>query len=62
MTLLTESLIYLLAAVISVPLSRRLGLGSILGYLAAGIIIGPYGFALISDSWRILHFADLVDV
>ena len=59
MTLLTESLIYLLAAVISVPLSRRLGLGSILGYLAAGIIIGPYGFALIRDAEHILHFAEL---
>ena len=59
MTLLVESLIYLLAAVISVPLSRRLGLGSILGYLAAGIIIGPYGFALIRDAEHILHFAEL---
>ncbi len=59
MTLLAESLIYLLAAVISVPLSRRLGLGSILGYLAAGIIIGPYGFALIRDAEHILHFAEL---
>lgn len=59
MTLLAESLIYLLAAVICVPLSRRLGLGSILGYLAAGIIIGPYGFAFIRNAEHILHFAEL---
>jgi len=59
MTLLAESLVYLLAAVICVPLSRRLGLGSILGYLAAGIIIGPYGFAFIRNAEHILHFAEL---
>jgi monovalent cation:proton antiporter-2 (CPA2) family protein len=59
MTLLAESLIYLLAAVIAVPLSRRLGFGSILGYLAAGIVIGPFGFAFIRDTSHILHFAEL---
>jgi len=42
-----------------VPLSRRLGFGSVLGYLAAGIIIGPHGFALIHDADHILHFAEL---
>ena len=59
MSLLAESLIYLLAAVIAVPLSRRLGFGSVLGYLAAGIIIGPFGFAFIRDTNHILHFAEL---
>lgn len=59
MTLLAESLIYLLAAVIAVPLSRRLGFGSVLGYLVAGIIIGPFGFAFIRDTNHILHFAEL---
>ena len=59
MSLLTESLIFLLAAVISVPLSRRLGFGSVLGYLAAGIVIGPFGLALIDDAEHILHFAEL---
>jgi monovalent cation:proton antiporter-2 (CPA2) family protein len=59
MNLLAESLIYLLAAVIAVPLSRRLGFGSILGYLAAGIIIGPYGFAFVGDTEHIIHFAEL---
>lgn len=59
MTLLVESLIYLLAAVVAVPLSRRLGFGSVLGYLAAGIIIGPFGFAFIKDPDHILNFAEL---
>ena len=59
MSLLAESLVYLLAAVVSVPLSRRLGLGSVLGYLAAGIIIGPFGFAFVTDAEHILHFAEL---
>ncbi len=59
MTLLAETLIYLLAAVIAVPLSRRLGLGSVLGYLAAGIAIGPFGLAFIRDPDHILHFAEL---
>lgn len=55
---LTNSLIYLGAAVIAVPLSRAVGLGSILGYLAAGIAIGPYGFGLVSNVDDILHFAE----
>ena len=59
MSYLGESLIFLLAAVICVPLSRRLGFGSILGYLVGGIIIGPYGLALITDVDHILHFAEL---
>ena len=44
MTLLQESIIYLLAAIISVLISKRLGFGSVLGYLCAGILIGPFGF------------------
>ena len=59
MTLLQESIIYLLAAIVSVPISKRLGFGSVLGYLAAGIIIGPFGFALIHEPQHILHFAEL---
>ena len=59
MSLLAESLIYLLAAVVSVPLSRRLGFGSVLGYLAAGIVIGPFGLSFVSDVEHILHFAEL---
>lgn len=47
------------AAVIAVPLFRRLGLGSVLGYLAAGLAIGPFGLALFSDPAAILHVAEL---
>jgi len=55
---LTASLIYLGAAVLAVPLARLLGLGSIIGYLAAGIAIGPWGLALVTDSAAILQFAE----
>ncbi len=47
------------AGVVAVPLFRRLGLGSVLGYLAGGLIIGPYGFGLFSDPQAILHVAEL---
>jgi glutathione-regulated potassium-efflux system ancillary protein KefC len=55
---LINSLIYLSAAVIAVPLSRTLGLGSIIGYLAAGIVIGPWGLGLVTNVEDILHFAE----
>src|SRR5829696_4472981 len=55
---LTNSLIYLTAAVVAVPLSRAVGLGSILGYLAAGIVIGPWGLGLVANVEDILHFAE----
>jgi glutathione-regulated potassium-efflux system ancillary protein KefC len=55
---LTNSLIYLAAAVIAVPLSRAIGLGSILGYLAAGIAIGPWVLGLVTNVEDILHFAE----
>jgi len=54
------SIVALLAAgVIGVPLFRRLGLGSVLGYLAAGVVIGPFGLGLFSDPQTILHVAEL---
>lgn len=55
---LQGSLIYLAAAVLAVPLARALGLGSIIGYLAAGIAIGPWGLALVTDPQQMLHFAE----
>jgi glutathione-regulated potassium-efflux system ancillary protein KefC len=55
---LTGSLVYLAAAVIAVPLARLLGLGSIIGYLVAGIVIGPWGLKLVTDPQDILHFAE----
>lgn len=47
------------AAVVTVPLFRRLGLGSVLGYLAAGLAIGPFGVGWFADPAAILHVAEL---
>jgi len=55
---LINSLIYLSAAVIAVPVSKALGLGAIIGYLAAGIAIGPWGAGLVTNVEDILHFAE----
>lgn len=49
----------LAAAVVAVPLFKRLGLGSVLGYLAAGLAIGPFGLGLFTDPQAILHVAEL---
>ena len=49
---------YLAAAVIAVPIARALGLGAIIGYLAAGIAIGPWGLGLVRNVQDILHFAE----
>ena len=57
-TWLQTSLVYLCAAVVAVPLSRLLGLGSIIGYLAAGVAIGPWGLRLVTDAQTILHVAE----
>ncbi|MFP9099058.1 monovalent cation:proton antiporter-2 (CPA2) family protein [Flavobacterium sp. RHBU_24] len=54
-----QAIIYLLAAVICVPLAKKLGLSSIIGYLFAGIIIGPYVLGLIGQEGQdIMHFAE----
>jgi glutathione-regulated potassium-efflux system ancillary protein KefC len=55
---LTYSLIYLAAAVIAVPLFKAIGLGTVMGYLAAGMAIGPWGLKLVSNVDDILHFAE----
>lgn len=55
---LSGSLVYLAAAVLAVPLAKKLGLGSIIGYLAAGIVIGPWGLRLVTDPQDMLHFAE----
>lgn len=57
-TWLINSFIYLSAAVIAVPLCRMLGLGAIIGYLGAGIAIGPWGLGLVTNVEDILHFAE----
>jgi monovalent cation:proton antiporter-2 (CPA2) family protein len=57
--MLHEALIFLAAAVICVPLVRRLGFGSVLGYMLGGVAIGPYGLALVGNVTDIMHFAEL---
>ena len=54
-----QALIYLAAAVVSVPIAKRLGLGSVLGYLIAGIAIGPFALGLVgTEGQDVLHFAE----
>jgi glutathione-regulated potassium-efflux system ancillary protein KefC len=55
---LLSALVYLSAAVFAVPLARAVGLGSIIGYLAAGIVIGPWGLKIVTNAPDILHFAE----
>ena len=59
MEMLPQVIVYLIAAIIAVPISKRLGFGSVLGYLAAGIVIGPFAFKFVEDPEHILHFAEL---
>lgn len=57
--MLLHAFIYLLAAVVSVPIAKRLGLGSVLGYLLAGVVIGPHALALVGNrSGDVMHFAE----
>jgi len=58
MNMLAQAAIFFGAAVIVVPFFKRMGLGSVLGYLAAGALIGPFGLALITDVNAIMHFAE----
>ena len=56
---LFQAIIYLSAAVVCVPLAKKIGMGSVLGYLLAGIIIGPYVFGFIGEEGEdIMHFAE----
>ncbi|HAP82495.1 MAG TPA: glutathione-regulated potassium-efflux system protein KefC, partial [Enterobacteriaceae bacterium] len=56
---LIQALIYLGSAALIVPIAVRLGLGSVLGYLIAGCLIGPWGLRLVTDAEAILHFAEI---
>ena len=54
-----QAFIYLSAAVIAVPIAKRLGLGSVLGYLIAGIVIGPFVMGLVGEEGQdVMHFAE----
>jgi len=55
---LYQALVYLAAGVIAVPLFKRLGLGSVLGFLAAGMVIGPWGLKLVAAPDAVLSFAE----
>lgn len=57
--LLTDSVVFLAAALIAVPLSVRFGFGSVLGYLMAGVVIGPWGLRLVTDVDSILDVSEL---
>ena len=57
--MIEQTIIFLIAAVIAVPLFKKLGLGAVLGYLAAGIAIGPWGLDLAHDVDEVLHLAEL---
>jgi CPA2 family monovalent cation:H+ antiporter-2 len=55
----SHALVYLAAAVIIVPLAKKLGMGSVLGYLMAGIFIGPYVFGFVGQEGQdIMHVAE----
>ncbi|MEC8849190.1 MAG: monovalent cation:proton antiporter-2 (CPA2) family protein [Pseudomonadota bacterium] len=56
---LTQAVSLLGAALVAVPLFRKLGLGSVLGYIVAGVVIGPFGLRLFNDPDAILHVAEL---
>jgi CPA2 family monovalent cation:H+ antiporter-2/glutathione-regulated potassium-efflux system protein KefB len=54
-----ESMLFLTATVVAVPLAKRIGLGSVVGYLAAGMALGPYGFDFIASAGDVLGVAEL---
>ena len=56
--LLIQALVYLAAGVISVPIAKRLGLGSVLGYLIAGVFVGPFALNLVGQAHDVMRFAE----
>lgn len=57
-TLLIQALVYLTAGVVSVPIAKRLGLGSVLGYLIAGALVGPFLLNLVGEAGDVMKFAE----
>jgi len=55
---LAQAFVYLLAAVAAVPVANKLGFGSVLGYLLAGVAIGPYVLDIAGDADAVMHFAE----
>jgi glutathione-regulated potassium-efflux system protein KefB len=58
MSLIAQIAVFLGATVLAIPLFRRLRLSSILGYLAAGVVLGPWGFRVIQDTEGVMHIAE----
>jgi glutathione-regulated potassium-efflux system ancillary protein KefC len=58
-SMLANVIVYLAAAVVCVPLASRFKLGSVLGYLAAGCVIGPFGLRVVDDPTATMHFAEI---
>ena len=56
--LLIQALVYLTAGVVSVPIAKRIGLGSVLGYLIAGVIVGPFLLNLVGEPADVMKFAE----
>jgi glutathione-regulated potassium-efflux system ancillary protein KefC len=58
-SVLAQALVYLAAAVVFVPIAKRLGLGAVLGYLTAGVAIGPFALGLVGgEGHHVMHFAE----
>jgi monovalent cation:proton antiporter-2 (CPA2) family protein len=58
-TFFTQAFVYLAAAVVAVPVAKRFGLGSVLGYLLAGLVVGPFGLGLVGQEGQdVMHFAE----
>src|SRR3954454_18027824 len=55
---LYQAFIYLLAAIVAVPLSKRLRRGSVIGYLLAGAVLGPFALRLVGGGGDVMHFAE----
>lgn len=56
---LDQALVFIGSAVLLVPIFHRLGFGSVIGYLMAGVLVGPFGLKFIKESESVLHFAEL---
>src|SRR3954463_4318111 len=57
-SLLVQALVYLAAGVVSVPIAKRLGLGSVLGYLIAGALVGPFLLNIVGQQADVMRFAE----
>jgi len=57
--MLDYAVVFLVAAVVVVPIFKRVGLGTVLGYLAAGAVIGPFRFGVVHDVERTMHIGEI---